>query len=150
MTTSPSGVVRVGAFGSATIDGTQYPITQTFGDAEDDRFLFSAGDIVIPDGTSNTLALTSPFTFSGSLDLFAIDPAREPQRFHVGMFDLIGQGTATTNLVRFDDGYAISSVTYEFASPTPEPASLLLIATGAAMLMRRRRSRGDSSTRAHP
>lgn len=142
-TTSPSGTVRIVALGSATIDGTQYPLTQTFG-AGNDLFSFSSGTIVIPDATSSSLALTSPFTFAGSLDVFAIDVLANDgsvHRSHVGMFDLIGQGTATTGLVRSGDHYEIRNVTYAFASPTPEPASLLLLATGAAVLIRRRSRR---------
>jgi hypothetical protein len=146
-TTSPSGTVRIVALGSAAIDGTQYPLTQTFG-RENDLFSFSSGTIVIPDATSSSLALTAPFTFAGSLDVFAIDVFANDDgsvhRSHIGIFDLIGQGTATAGLVRTGDHYELRGVTYAFASPTPEPASLLLLATGAAMLIRRRsrRNRG--------
>ena len=90
MTTNLSGTVSVaGAMGSATINGTHYPVIRATGG----EFSFSSNGIVIPEPTSSVLSLSSPFTFGGSLAVSALDASN---RFSsVGSFDLIGQGIAT-------------------------------------------------------
>ena len=141
--TSPSGDLNILGLGDATINGTHYSLTQYFGDP----FHFSSGNVVIPDGSADAFSLTSPFTFTGSLDVFAIDASG---RSNVGLFSLTGQGTATTRFRRvhneLGDGYAIEGVTFGFGSQTPEPASLLLLGTGSALLIRRKSRREPAAS----
>jgi hypothetical protein len=137
-TTSPTGFVDVAAIGSATIDGTDYGLTQYFGGPAN-RFTFTAGDVVIPGGMSDVLALQTPFTFAGLLQVFAMNGS--PQWEHVADRSLVGRGVATVNLFRTGAGYTIQNVRFDFAPPIPEPASLLLFGTGAALLLRRARPR---------
>ena len=94
--------------------------------------------------------LTAPFTFSAMLRGFP-SSAMDGAPLFENVF--IGGGTATANyiitpgpgatLVRFRD------VTYQFepnvpVSPTPEPASVLLVVTGLAAAASRRRRTGAS------
>lgn len=64
---------------------------------------------------------------------------------HVRDVSLTGQGIATVNLQGLQNGFRVHSVDCQFA-PTPESATLLLLGTGAAMILRRarpRRTRGE-------
>ena len=132
--TNPSGSIFVTGIGSATVDGVDYPLTQYFGGAPN-RFTFTAGDVIIPGGMADVLALKTPFTFTGLLAIFRFN---EGGWEHVRDVSLTGQGTATVNLQRMQNGFSVHSVSYEFAAATPEPATLLLLGTGAAVILRRR------------
>ena len=121
--------------GSATLNGTTYPIVGG-------TFILSGPTIIVPNSTSN-LTLTSPFVFSGNMNLCPSNCGNSPPFFTV---DVVGSGTATLNLQIFflSNGHPIfqfQSVTYDFQ--TPEPMSILLLGGGlvglAAKLRRRHR-----------
>jgi hypothetical protein len=127
------------AVGSGTLDGTAYSTVLIRGS----NFSFTSGDVVLPDTTEDAFDLSSPFLFQGMASIWTVGSSNTPTFF--GDVSLIGHGTATTHLERFGTGYAVSGFTYEFAndtaSPTPEPASMLLLGTGLVAAWQSRRLR---------
>jgi hypothetical protein len=131
--------------GRAEVDGTAFP---SIGLAVT-NFLFEAPDIFAP-GTTGSFAVTRPFTFSGRLFGFALaDPDQTP------IFErlLIGQGLVTASFLENPNPggpplFSFRSVRYDFAeaAPVPEPATLLLVASGlgGAIQLRRRARRSPS------
>lgn len=97
-------------------------------------FMLTGPPIEIPFSLSN-ISVTSPFVFSGRLISCPQDCFLGPQVFSV---DMIGGGTATIDLLfsgLTPNGNAIftfQKVTYNFE--VPEPASLLLLGGGLALL----------------
>jgi hypothetical protein len=128
------------AIGTATIDGTTYPLTRTSGSGS-----FATGTVTIPLNATDAFSLSAPFTFNALATIFSIDQDGDRvTNTDQGTFSLVGQGTITADVRRFQTGYEFASLRLDFesaASPTPEPASVVLLATGAAMLWRRSRQR---------
>jgi hypothetical protein len=82
-----------------------------------------------------------PFTFFGTLTGTSPASLGPPDVFSV---HVRGNGVAHADLLLEDPGYAFApggTFTYKFngSSVTPEPSSLLLIGTGAAVAWKRRR-----------
>ena len=77
-----------------------------------------------------------PFTFAGQLSGYA-----SADRIGTPVFDLAltGSGTARLSMALENGRYSFSSLDYTFeAAPVPEPATLLLVSAGAALMWRRR------------
>ena len=123
------------------LGGIIYPSPVTFYANFDFRGpSFSSGDL-----SSDNLSFTAPFTMTGSLAAFTAANDPNPPFYST---DLVGSGLATIAFTGPAGGlYNAQSITYDFTSPgpspTPEPASIVLLGSGAALLWRKRRSRAE-------
>lgn len=143
--TDLDGTLTFGSIGTAahlwtvTLEGTQY--AAYLGGSLD----FDTAPVVIPPtpGRNEQLVtFTTPFTMTGGLR-----GTSGPLGTGSVLFDVLltGTGTASAHGFAADTNlYRIGGVSYQFApadvAATPEPATLLLMGTGVAgVLMRRRR-----------
>jgi len=135
------------AAGRAVVDGVVYSqifvdgITGTF---ESPSFQISgSGDVTV----------TRPFSFSGLVNGFIVDPFVDGFTEPVFTKELAGRGTATGTFLFSDTEeplFTAHTIRYEFTSaqsPVPEPTTMLLCGAGAAIAALRRRRR--TSREAH-
>lgn len=111
------------------------------------EFLFSGPAFPLPPGTgpiddTTQMSFVQPFRFTGHVTEYAklLDGPFEPSPGPT--FDYIGSGSARMKFLQERsanaDGYTLLETKYEF-TPTPEPASVLLVAAGLATLWRGRK-----------
>jgi len=134
--------------GSMTIGGDSFDVSESI-DATSDVFLHFDGSFIAPDMGPDRATVTAPFSLSGRA--FATTPlgtvAHDDQLF--------GRGIGTVTLVPFnpelgfDPSWVVENVTFDFAQPTPEPSTLLLLGTCVAAPVIRRMQRSRIGQRRH-
>jgi hypothetical protein len=133
----PLNEFRLGR-GRATINGVQYDTPDGQGVFLTGTLTLDAPFVPIPEGGGSSIGLFAPFLFNGRIVGSLEYPVVTP------LFDLTltGRGEAIMGMRREDGGYRIAGgISYNFADPVPEPATLLLVGTGALALAAGRRRR---------
>ena len=116
-----------GADGSVLVGGVDYWLQSL-------DFQIDAGSVLLPDSSGTRVDLTSPFTFTGVI-------VGRSTGGETRTFNFLGSGTAATTFLNNE----WFGTRYEFADPTPEPGTLLLLGGPAALaLLRRRRSQAEA------
>lgn len=122
-----------------TIGGDRYDDVES-ANAMANIFLDFTGSIIAPEVGASRVSLSAPFAFMGRA--FALTPFGEIAHDET----LLGRGVGTMTLIPltiegFPPGWTVESVRFDFAQPTPEPSTLLMIGTCLAGVLRARRSR---------
>jgi hypothetical protein len=129
--------------GRATIDGRTFEDVGGLISNSSAQAHFT-GTMMVPLAGGLSAMMSSPFAFDGALLVFHPEGAAEE-------FDFVGHGTATGTFGWQEElqVWNLNQLDFEFAdvAATPEPASLLLVATGVCgALGRRRQSRLETRT----
>jgi PEP-CTERM motif len=130
--------------GVMTIEGDRYDVSDDV-NARADVFLHFDGSFIAPAMGPDRTTVTAPFSLTGRA--FALTPfgsfAHDEQLF--------GRGVGIVTLVPFnpqagfDPSWTVEKVRFDFAQPTPEPSTLLLIGTCVAAPVIRRMQRSRAS-----